>query len=151
MTCIRTMAERFIRCAIRGYADSAVWHKKTMMIFIPPQMKPVYMVLESTRRELLYQPAVTVTEYLTYPYQQNDMKMINSFYSFIEDMEIEIKNIDKRIAEKAAKIRAEYKFFKSMDALQLATACINKCDLFLTNDKQLKQFKEIKCVTVDEL
>lgn len=43
MTCIRTMAERFIRCAIRGYSDSAVWHKKTMMIFIPPQMKPVYM------------------------------------------------------------------------------------------------------------
>ncbi len=148
MTCIKTMAERFIRCAIRGYSDSAVWHKKTMMIFIPPQMKPVYM---GTRRELLYWPAVTVTEYLTYPYQQNDMKMINSFYSFIEDMEIEIKNIDKRIAEKAAKIRAEYKFFKSMDALQLATACINKCDLFLTNDKQLKQFKEIKCVTVDEL
>ena len=109
------------------------------------------MVLESTRRELLYWPAVTVTKYLTYPYQQNDMKMINSFYSFIEDMEIEIKNIDKRIAEKAAKIRAEYKFFKSMDALQLATACINKCDLFLTNDKQLKQFNEIKCVTVDEL
>ena len=48
-------------------------------------------------------------------------------------------------------IRAEYKFFKSMDALQLATACINKCDLFLTNDKQLKQFKEIKCVTVDQV
>lgn len=93
---------------------------------------------------------VTVTEYLTYPYQQNDMKMVNSFYSFIEDMEIEVENIDKRIAEKAAKIRAEYKFFKSMDALQLATACINKCDLFLTNDKQLRQFKEIKCITIDE-
>ena len=95
--------------------------------------------------------AITITEYLTYPYQQNDMKIVNNFYSFLDDMEIEVENIDKRIAEKAAKIRAEYKFFKSMDALQLATACINKCDLFLTNDKQLKQFKEIKCVTVDEL
>ena len=94
---------------------------------------------------------VTITEYLTYPYRQNDMKMINSFYSFMEDMEIEVKNIDKRIAEKAAKIRAEYKFFKTMDALQLAAACINKCDLFLTNDKQLRQFKEIKCITIDEL
>ncbi len=38
-----------------------------------------------------------------------------------------------------------------MDALQLATACIMGCDLFLTNDKQLRQFKEIKCVTVGEL
>lgn len=38
-----------------------------------------------------------------------------------------------------------------MDALQLAVACQSKCDLFLTNDKQLKQFKEITCITVDEL
>lgn len=66
-------------------------------------------------------------------------------------MDIEIKSIDKTIAEKAAQIRAEYKFFKTMDALQLATACLSECDLFLTNDKQLKQFKEINCITVVEL
>lgn len=65
-------------------------------------------------------------------------------------MEIEIKIIDKKIAEKAAKIRAEYKFFKTMDSLHLATACIVDSDLFLTNDKQLKQFKEIECITVEE-
>lgn len=95
--------------------------------------------------------AVTVTEYLTYPYQQSNLKLINAFYAFVDGMDIEIKNIDKITAEKAAQIRAEYKFFKTMDALQLATACLSKCDLFLTNDKQLKQFKEIKCVTVDEI
>lgn len=95
--------------------------------------------------------AITVTEYLTYPYRQDDLKLINAFYSFVDSMDIQICNIDKKIAEKAAQIRAEYKFFKTMDALQLATACIMNCDLFLTNDKQLKQFKEIKCITVDEL
>lgn len=92
----------------------------------------------------------TITEYLTYPYKQEDMKLVNSFYAFINDMDIQVKAIDGRIAEKAAKIRAEYKYFKTMDALQLATACIMGCDLFLTNDKQLRQFKEIKCITVDE-
>lgn len=95
--------------------------------------------------------AVTVTEYLTYPYQQNEIKLINDFNAFIDGMEINIKSIDREIAEKAAKIRAEYKFFKTMDALQLATACLSGCDLVLTNDKQLKQFKEIKCFTVEEL
>lgn len=95
--------------------------------------------------------AVTVTEYLTYPYQQNNMKLINSFYAFVDGMDIEIKSIDKAIAEKAAQIRAEYKFFKTMDALQLATACLSGCNLLLTNDKQLKQFKEMKCLTVEEL
>lgn len=95
--------------------------------------------------------AVTVTEYLTYPYQQYNLKLINAFYAFIDGMDIEIRSIDKSIAEKAALIRAEYKFFKTMDALQLATACLSGCNIFLTNDKQLKQFKEIKCITVEEL
>ena len=95
--------------------------------------------------------AVTITEYLTYPYQQNNLKQINAFYDFIDGMDIEIKSINKVIAEKAAQIRAEYKSFKTMDALQLATACITRCDLFLTNDKQLRQFKEIRCFTVEEV
>ncbi len=94
---------------------------------------------------------ITITEYLTYPYHEKNFTLINSFYAFVSDMDILIKDIDGRIAEKAAQIRAEYRFFKTMDALQLATACIMGCDLFLTNDKQLKQFKDIKCVTVDEL
>ena len=95
--------------------------------------------------------SVTITEYLTYPYSHNDLKMIDDFYAFIHGMDIEIRSIDREIAEKAAQIRAEYKAFKAMDALQLATACITGCDLFLTNDKQLRQFQEIKCITVEEL
>ncbi len=94
---------------------------------------------------------ITVTEYLTYPFREKNFTLVNSFYDFVNDMDILVKDIDGRIAEKAAQIRAEYKFFKTMDALQLAAACIMGCDLFLTNDKQLKQFKEMKCVTVDEL
>ena len=77
--------------------------------------------------------------------------MINEFYSFIYGMDIQIKSIGEKIADKAAQIRAGYKFFKTMDALQLATACITGCELFLTNDKQLKQFREIRCITLDDL
>ncbi|MCM1087204.1 MAG: PIN domain-containing protein [Blautia sp.] len=95
--------------------------------------------------------AITITEYLIYPYRQNNLKLINALYAFTDGMDIGIKSIDKEIAEKAAQIRAEYKNFKTMDALQLASACLTGCDLFLTNDKQLKQFKEIRCITVEEL
>lgn len=113
-----------------------------------PKMKKFWKMYEDSD---YVTSAVTVTEYLTYPYQQNNMKLINAFYAFVDGMDIEIRSIDKAVAEKAAQIRAEYKFFKTMDSLQLATACLAKCDLFLTNDKQLKQFKEIKCLTVEEL
>lgn len=61
------------------------------------------------------------------------------------------KDFNINIAKEAAGIRAEYKTFKSMDALQLAAAALMGCDLFLTNDKQLKQFAGIRCITVDKL
>lgn len=95
--------------------------------------------------------AVTVEEYCVYPYRKDELELVMKFDSFIEDMDIGVSAIDENIAKKAAKIRAQYKDFKAMDALQLASACRQGCDLFLTNDKQLRQFEEIKCITVDEL
>ena len=95
--------------------------------------------------------AITCTEYLTYPYRTGNLEKIDAFFEFMSDCDISMCPIDVDIAKKAAQIRAEYKDFKTMDCLQLATACVQECDLFLTNDKQLHQFKEIKCVTMDEL
>lgn len=94
---------------------------------------------------------ITCTEYLTYPYRTGNTEKIDVFYEFLTDCEISMYSIDVDVARKAAQIRAEYKDFKTIDCLQLATACVQKCDLFLTNDKQLCQFKEIKCATIDEL
>ena len=95
--------------------------------------------------------AITCAEYLTYPYRTGNSEKIDVFYEFLSDCGISTYPIDVNIANKAAQIRAEYKDFKTIDCLQLATACMQECDLFLTNDKQLRQFKEVKCVTVDEL
>lgn len=94
---------------------------------------------------------ITCTEYLTYPYRTGNTEKVDAFYEFLSDCDIPMCPIDVDIAKKAAQIRAEYKDFKTMDCLQLATACVQECDLFVTNDKQLRQFKEIKCVTMDEL
>ena len=94
---------------------------------------------------------ITCTEYLIYPYRTGNSEKIDAFYEFLSDCDIPMYPIDVAIAKKAAQIRAEYKGFKTMDCLQLATACVQGCDLFLSNDKQLRQFREIKCVTMDEL
>lgn len=94
---------------------------------------------------------ITLEEYLVFPYKINEPHYIEMFDKLLEVLSFNIVEINREIAEKAAQIRAEYKFFKSMDALQLATACLAGCDLFLTNDKQLRQFKEIKCITVEDL
>jgi len=99
----------------------------------------------------LVSSTITIEEYCVMPYRKREKERITLFKNFMKSMEMEIFPIDEAIADKAAQIRAEYKHFKPMDALQLASACLTGCDLFLTNDKQLRQFTEIKVVTVDEL
>lgn len=94
---------------------------------------------------------ITMAEYFVFPYSNQKMSYIDSFHRLVDTLDMEIAEVDQEIAKKAAQIRAQYKNFKAMDALQLATACVTGCNLFLTNDKQLKQFTEIKCVTVDDL
>ncbi len=94
---------------------------------------------------------ITVEEYLVFPYRIQSQCYVDMFYKLMETVDMDIMEINQEIAKKAAKIRAEYKSFRSMDALQLAAACLADCDLFLTNDKQLKQFQELTCITVDDL
>lgn len=94
---------------------------------------------------------ITMEEYFVFPYRNKAYFFIDAFNRLVETIDIEIVEINREIAKKAAQIRAEYKGFKAMDALQLAAAYVSACDLFLTNDKQLRQFKEIKCITVEEL
>ena len=93
---------------------------------------------------------ITVTEYLVYPYRMKNESLVKAFWDLVNENKMTLYSINHREAIKAAKIRAEYNYFKPMDSLQLAVVTLHGCDLFLTNDKQLKQFQEINCVTVEE-
>lgn len=79
------------------------------------------------------------------------MEFADNFKKFMEYMKIEVVDIDSKIAEQGAKIRGQYKNFKVMDALQIAAAVVSGCDMFFTNDKQLRQEKELPCMTMEDL
>lgn len=95
--------------------------------------------------------AVTVEEYLVYPYKNDDKEAIDRFFEFIGDTETSVIHINEDIAARAARIRAKYTSFKAMDSLQLAVAVEEGCDVFLTNDKRLKKFEGVEVITVEEL
>ena len=95
--------------------------------------------------------AITIEEYLVYPYSSGNMEFADNFKRFLNYMNIEIININYDIAEQASKIRGKYKGFKAMDALQISAAVESQCDVFFTNDKQLRQEKEIPCITMDDI
>lgn len=66
-------------------------------------------------------------------------------------MGIKVIEINKEIAEKSALIKSQFKFFKTADSLQLASALVFNCDLFITNDKQLRQFSDLEILVLDDL
>lgn len=94
---------------------------------------------------------ITVEEYLVFPYASGKTELVENFKRFIAYMNIEVIHIDCEIAEQAAKIRGKFKHFKAMDSLQIAAAMASKCDRFFTNDKQLRQERELPCMTIDDL
>ena len=83
--------------------------------------------------------AITIEEYYVFPYRNNRMDYVSMFEKLIKTLRIQVIPINESVAKKAAEIRAKYKYFKAMDALQLSVACLENCELFLTNDKQIKQ------------
>ena len=84
------------------------------------------------------------------PYRDNNVQLVNNFWTLRSETETTVVNIDRRIADNAAKMRANYRGFKGMDSLQIAAAMRCGCDFFVTNDKQLRQTEEIRCITLEE-
>ena len=97
----------------------------------------------------MFSSSITIEEYLIGPYRRGNREQAARFMAFLHDCDITIHMIDEETAQRAAQIRTDYRNFKAMDALQLASACSEACDLFLTNDKQLLQFHDVKCMTLD--
>lgn len=62
---------------------------------------------------------------------------------FLETPNLKIEDLGVEIAVEAARIRRVY-HFRTPDAIQLATAIYCQANKFITNDKRLLNFKEIK-------
>ena len=119
--------------------DDGVFYEKAEKIFT------------DNRNADLVTSTVTVGEYLTGAFKNSDEQNASDFKNTVKDYGIEVVPISWDIAEEAARIRARFKGFKMMDSLQLATAKVSGCDLFVSNDKQLKQYGDVEVLVVDEI
>ena len=54
---------------------------------------------------------------------------------------IQVLEVNYEIAERAGKLRSQYPSVPTPDALIVATALENDCDIFVTNDKRLKKLE----------
>lgn len=137
--------------------ENKIFVDTSPIIYLLDEKSPLRPTAEQIFSRLLNRQAefvtstITCMEYLVFPYRTNNKQAINIFWEFLDACGIKIHEIDEFTAVKAAQIRASHAYFKTADSLQLATACVTGCDLFLTNDKQLRQFEELHCVILEDL
>ena len=94
---------------------------------------------------------LTFVEVLTMPYKTGRMDIVGTYKEFFYNSRgFSVSNINADVAILAAKIRGRYGF-KTPDALQLAAFEDLACDIFITNDVQLKKYNESKVIILSEM
>ena len=127
------------------------------LVYLVGEQEPFYsktlkfMADHISKNSEFYTSTITDAEFLVRPLSENDTEQIYRYREFLKKLNFLKCFVNEQISEKAAILRAKYKDIKLPDALQLAASLVCGCDIFLTNDKQLKQVEEVNVVYLDEL
>jgi predicted nucleic acid-binding protein len=81
------------------------------------------------------------------PIRDKEVALLAAFDSYFANIITTIVPLSRQVVDQATELRAHYGF-KTPDAIHLAAAIIEGCDLFLTNDHRLDKCKEINVETV---
>lgn len=93
---------------------------------------------------------ISISEVLVKPFKENKQSIVNEYVDFFLKLpSFTIIYPDIKEAIKAAEIRAKFNF-ELVDSYQLALAQLSGCKTFLTNDKNLKKYKEIKVLILED-
>ncbi len=136
---------------------SKVYFDTTPLIYFLDDEKPfsdkvAYFIFNHQKDDDQFMTSsITDAEYLVFPYRTKNFVKIESYESFLQGLNFLIVEPNRTITRKAAEIRAKYKGIKGMDSIHLATSIYFNCDIFFTNDVQLKQVAEANVVCVDDL
>lgn len=98
---------------------------------------------------LSYTSVVTLLEVIVNPIRNDKQDLAVMYTEFLRDTNnLILQDITEKDAELVGKLRACYPSLKSLDSLQLAVAMNSGVDAFVTNDKKLKQIKEIDIIVL---
>lgn len=109
-------------------------------------------LIDSIITEMTFSTSViSIAEFGVKPKKIGKLELINEMEQLLSSLQVKVADVTIEIANLASTLRAHYEFLKGIDSLQLAVAINLNCNLFLTNDKALKQVSEIKVLTMDDL
>ena len=138
-------------------AFSSVYLDSASVIYFLDNVMPYKQIVRSILADGFRQGASFIsstilnTEYLVFPLRTRMFEKIAAFDEFKAMLRLEMPAVTDEISCRAAALRAEYRWLKGMDALHIATALQSRCDVFVTNDRQLAQVTEIPVLLLDSM
>jgi predicted nucleic acid-binding protein len=94
--------------------------------------------------------AVTLAELLVKPLQENRPDLARQYRNaLVGQTHFRLVAVEESVAEAAALIKARYGFGLP-DAIQLATAELEGAEVFVTNDRDLRRFSEVRVVVLED-
>lgn len=113
-------------------------------------VQPIFQGIQNRTFQAVTSP-ITLAECLILPTRQGSVTLQQEFTAAIVNGENTFfQPIDAAAGQTVAEMRGKYNL-KLPDALQIATAIVAGCDVFLTNDAALKRVQEIVIVIISDL
>lgn len=94
---------------------------------------------------------LTYLEFSVKPYREERHDLIDDYNSLLSEANFFVTTVTLPDCDQAARLRAKYSSLKAFDALQIACALKEGCDVFACNDKRLKRVEEIDILILDDV
>ena len=131
-----------------GSQATSVLLDTSVLIYYLEDIEPYYLLSEEIFNEINdekikgFLSAISVTEFVTKPFADGNVTAVERFKQFLSLLSIQVLTVTYEIAERAGELRSQYPSIRTPDALIVATALESGCDVFVTNDKNLKKLEE---------
>lgn len=110
-----------------------------------------YLLEAVLQQKELHTSVVSLAEFGVKPEELGKQEVIFAFENLLQQLNFTVHSIDQQTARTAYKLRSRYKSLKGMDSLQLASALVHSCQIFLTNDKKIPSIEDIDIQLIDDL
>lgn len=113
-----------------------------------PIVRPFFEDRLATGRNRAASSLLALGELLVQPLIQNRADLASSYRSFFTDgPSFAVWGVTREIVEVAAELRSRHRL-KLLDALHVASAIVNRADIFLSNDADLLRVTEVKVIVL---
>jgi predicted nucleic acid-binding protein len=94
---------------------------------------------------------LALLEVLTDPMKHQNSALIASYEKLFESPQLQVRPIDRIVLRAAAELRASIPALRTPDAIHAATASLENCVRFITNDKGFRRLPQLSVLLLDEL